>query len=100
MVQITSLSIESIGVGVGSLELCNEIREIITCTNNIIGAGFDLIDCIFHGVGVQVAHDDEIGIAAASWICGKPIDQCFCRGSACLAAVALTIIKIRVARTS
>ena len=97
MVEITSLPIEGVRVGIGAVEVRDEVGEIVAGSSGIIGTGLDLINRIFLGIGVQIAHDEEVGVAATGWVGGKPIHQGFCGGSAGLAAIALTITKIRVA---
>lgn len=38
-------------------------------------AGPDRVDRVFLGVGVQIAHDQEVRVAAGGWIGGQPVDQ-------------------------
>ena len=73
MIEITSLSIEGVGVGILVLEVVDQVGVIIARAGGIIGARQDLSDRIFHGIGVQVAHDDKVRVAAASWIGGEPV---------------------------
>ena len=69
----------------------DQVGEIVACAGDIIRTGFDFVDRIFLGIGVQIAHDDEVGVAAAGRVGGEPVHQGFRRGAAGLAAVALTV---------
>ena len=57
VIKIASLSIKGIGVSVRAMEVCDEVSEIIGCANCIVGASLDLINRVFHGIGVQVTDD-------------------------------------------
>ena len=80
-----------------ALEVRDQVGEIVACSSEVIGTGFDLINSIFLGIGVQIAHDDEVRVATAGRVGGEPIHQGFRRGAAGLAAIALTVAKVRVA---
>src|SRR5262245_33683556 len=97
MVKITRLTIKGVGVGKGPMEMSNQVGEIVASADGVIRTGFDFINRIFLGVGIQIAHDDEVGVAATGWIGGKPVYQGFCGGAAGLATIALTVAQIRVA---
>ena len=58
--------------------MSDQVGEIVAGAGGVIGAGLDLIDRIFHGIGVQVAHDQEVGVAAAGRVGGQPVHQGLC----------------------
>ena len=91
VIEITSLPIEGVRVCKRTVEVCDEVGEIIGGSDSIIRASLDLIDRVFHGIGVQVTYDEEVRVAAACWVGGKPIDQGFCRVASGLATISLTI---------
>ncbi len=97
MVEITGLPIERVRVSIGALEVGDQVGVVVGCASDVIRTGFDGVDGIFHCVGVEVAHDDEVRIAAAGGIGCQPIDQSLgCQGTRS-AAVALAVTQIRVA---
>ena len=78
VIEIPGLPVERIRVGVGALELADQVGVIIARTRGVIRTGFDRVDRIFLSVGVQVAHDQEVRVAAAGRVGGEPVYQRLC----------------------
>ena len=95
MIEVAGLPIEGVRVGVmrpGSerSDWCNH-----RLCRRVVGTGFDRVDRIFLGIGVQVAHDQEVGVAAAGRVGGKPVDQGL-RGGLRVGCSSLAVAEIRI----
>ena len=86
IIQRTYLPIEHVRVGV-----CQTVA--LVC---VARAGDDA-NRIFHRVGIQIAHDEEVAVAAAGGVRGQPVDQRRGGVGARDVAVALPVAQIRVA---
>src|SRR5215216_2433232 len=99
MVEVAGLSIKGIRVSIWSVEMRDKVGVIIARPSSIIGALLNCRDRIFHGIGVQVTHDQEIGVTAAGRIRCYPIHQGPRGIGASAITVTLSIASIRVTGT-
>ena len=86
VVERAVLPFENVGIGVGqAVALIG-----VACTR-------DDGNRVFHRVGIEIAHNEEVCVAAAGGVCGKPVDQ---RGGGVGAgdvAVALSVSRVGIA---
>ena len=87
VVEIAGLPIIDVRVGVGPDEGLDQVG---------VARVFDGGDGVFQSIRVQVADDEEVGVAAAGGVCRQPIDQRSGGVGAGLATVALAIAHVRV----
>ena len=75
IVEIAELAVEQVAVRPLALELQQEIGEVITGAGDVVGSRGQGVDRVFLVIGVQVADDEEIRVAASCRVGGEPVGQ-------------------------
>src|SRR5215212_3267409 len=78
MIKITCLPVKRIRVGKRTMIVKDQVGKVVACSGGVIGTSFNGSDGSFLGIRVEVAHDEEVGVTTAGWVCCQPIDQCLC----------------------
>ena len=87
MVEIARLPIERVRVGVRPQEVRDEVGVVVSRAGGVVGTRLDGVDRVLHRVRVEVAQDQEVGIAAPGRIGREPVHErlggqpCGCRCS-------------------
>ena len=97
MVEVAGLPVEDVRVGVGAQVLRDQVRVVVAGAGRVVGAGPDRVDRILLRVRVQVADDQEVGVAAAGRVGREPVDQRLGGGLAREVAVALAVAGVGIA---
>src|SRR5574341_1183294 len=75
MVKISRLPIEYVGVGIGPLEVRNQVGVIVARAGGVVRTSLDSVNRVLLGVRVQVPHDQEVRVAAASRVGRQPVHR-------------------------
>jgi hypothetical protein len=97
LIEIPGLSVEHVGVRKASLVVIDEVRVVVDGSRSIVGADLDGRDGIFARVRIQIADDQEVGVAARRGIGRDPVDESSGGSLAGDVAVPLSIPHIRIA---
>jgi hypothetical protein len=75
MVEAAGLSVEDEAVGAGADEPMHEVLVVVGGSRDVVGAGLDRAHRILEAVAVQIADDQDVGVAASGRIRREPVDE-------------------------
>src|SRR5215203_3731804 len=97
VVEVARHPVEHVRVRVWAEVAGDEVRPVVPGAGGVVGAALDRADRVLLRVRVEVAHDQEVRVAAAGRVGLQPVDERLCRLAACAVAVALAVARVRVA---